>query len=201
MLREASFLTRLRPGMSPAGWWGFVGPPIGWVIGVFSLAGSCKNTSRITPMPHRTVNPPKPQHFAGLIHAILAPMKGLVRYSVLWAAVGGLVGALIGSSKGYGVAGFFLGFLLGFIGWIIVAVLEPTEEVRQQRQLEMAATWKSALSNGPSDRQVQTLGTAAAPRLRAFVRGVPSRSKQRQSSVGTAGVTWSRCPQRVRRKA
>lgn len=65
-------------------------------------------------------------------------MDVLVGYLVFWALLGGGVGAAIGTSKGRGVAGFWLGALLGFIGWIIVAVMEPTPEVRAQRNAELA---------------------------------------------------------------
>jgi hypothetical protein len=63
---------------------------------------------------------------------------GVVIFLLLWAAVGGGVGALIGKSKGLGGTGFALGLFLGFIGWIIVAVMEPSQEERTRRQHETA---------------------------------------------------------------
>lgn len=47
---------------------------------------------------------------------------------VVSCGIGGGVGFLIGKGKGRGAMGFWLGALLGFIGWIIVAVMEPTPE-------------------------------------------------------------------------
>lgn len=46
-------------------------------------------------------------------------------FLVVWVVMA-IIGAMIGSSKGMGSAGFFLGLLLGPIGWIIVAVLQPS---------------------------------------------------------------------------
>lgn len=57
---------------------------------------------------------------------------------LVWAAVGGGIGAAIGSGKGRAGAGFWLGFLLGFVGWIIVAVMEPSFDVRAGRNAELA---------------------------------------------------------------
>lgn len=68
---------------------------------------------------------------------------------VLWpviALVNGCVGYAIGRSKGRGTGGFWLGFFVGAIGWVIIAVLEPTEAVRRERALELAA----ALSANPT---------------------------------------------------
>ena len=65
---------------------------------------------------------------------------------VIWIIVSGGVGIAIGSSKGRATFGFFLGALLGFIGWIIVAVLEPSEKQRHLRNAEMA----QLMSNNPA---------------------------------------------------
>ena len=62
----------------------------------------------------------------------------MVLYLLIWIGIGGGVGAAIGSSKGRAAAGFFLGLFLGIIGWIIVAVLEPTAEQRILRASELA---------------------------------------------------------------
>ncbi len=48
-------------------------------------------------------------------------------------------GYAIGSNKGRGTEGFWLGFLLGFIGWIIVAVMELSDEIQQQRAIALAS--------------------------------------------------------------
>lgn len=66
-------------------------------------------------------------------------MGALAVWLIFWAGIGGLLGWAIGNGKGRGTEGFWLGFLLGFIGWIIVAVMEPSEEVLQQRTANLAA--------------------------------------------------------------
>ena len=65
----------------------------------------------------------------------------LAVFVVLWFFLGGGVGYAIGNSKGQGTAGFLLGLLLGFIGWIIVAVMEPSDEVRAARNAELASAF------------------------------------------------------------
>ena len=52
---------------------------------------------------------------------------------VFWIIVNGLIGSLIGNAKGRGSEGYWLGALFGPIGWIIVAVMEPTPQVQGQR--------------------------------------------------------------------
>ncbi len=71
---------------------------------------------------------------------------------LLWLGVGGGVGYLIGKSKGQAGAGFALGFFLGFIGWIIVAVMEPSQEERTRRQNEMTMS-AVAVGQAMSGRQ------------------------------------------------
>lgn len=56
---------------------------------------------------------------------------------VVWCLVGGLVGYAIGNSRGRGTAGFWLGFLFGWVGWIIVAVLQPTAQAEAQRMQQL----------------------------------------------------------------
>ena len=63
----------------------------------------------------------------------------LLQFFAIWAIVGGAVGAAIGSSKGRGGAGFVLGFLLGLIGWIIIAVMDPTPEKMAENHARIAA--------------------------------------------------------------
>lgn len=65
---------------------------------------------------------------------------------VIWIIVGGGVGIAIGLSKGRATFGIFLGALLGVIGWIIVAVLEPSKKQRHVRNAEMA----QLMSNNPA---------------------------------------------------
>jgi hypothetical protein len=57
------------------------------------------------------------------------------------ALVGGAVGYAIGNNKGQGAVGFWLGLLLGFVGWIVVAVMEPSEEIRAERNAELASAF------------------------------------------------------------
>jgi hypothetical protein len=59
---------------------------------------------------------------------------------LVFALIGGGVGSAIGSSKGRATEGFWLGLFLGVIGWILVAVMEPSEEVAVQRNRELAST-------------------------------------------------------------
>jgi hypothetical protein len=59
-------------------------------------------------------------------------------YVLIWIGIGGGIGAAIGSSRGRGGLGFALGMLLGFIGWIFIAVMEPSAEERLRRTTELA---------------------------------------------------------------
>lgn len=61
-------------------------------------------------------------------------------YLTVWLVVNGGIGAAIGTPKGRRFDGFLLGGLLGFVGWIIIAVLEPTRDERARRQHEAAQT-------------------------------------------------------------
>jgi len=72
----------------------------------------------------------------------------LIVWFLFWALAGGGIGYAIGQSKGLGGTGFILGLLLGFIGWIIVAVMEPSEEVRLARQAQTIALAASVGSAG-----------------------------------------------------
>lgn len=60
-------------------------------------------------------------------------MGAVVLVFFFWVGVGGVVGYAIGEPKGRGREGAVLGMILGVIGWILVAVMEPTEEVRRAR--------------------------------------------------------------------
>jgi hypothetical protein len=73
----------------------------------------------------------------------------LVAYFLFWIVVGGLIGSAIGRGKGRATEGFWLGALLGFIGWIIVAVMEPTDEVRVARQAETISLATGMTMAGP----------------------------------------------------
>lgn len=61
-------------------------------------------------------------------------------YLTVWLVVNGGIGAAIGTPKGRRFDGFLLGGLLGFVGWIIIAVLQPTRDERARRQHEAAQT-------------------------------------------------------------
>jgi hypothetical protein len=50
-----------------------------------------------------------------------------------WIIINGGIGVLIGQGKGRSWLGFWLGFLIGPIGWIIVAVIEPSQSERERR--------------------------------------------------------------------
>jgi hypothetical protein len=71
---------------------------------------------------------------------MLAGVVGVVLFVlVFWALVGGGVGYAIGNGKGRGAGGFWLGLLLGFIGWIIVAVMDPTPQAEADRMSQINA--------------------------------------------------------------
>ena len=52
--------------------------------------------------------------------------------------LGGGIGFAIGQSKDRAAAGFFLGLFFAFVGWIVVAVMEPSDDERQHRANELA---------------------------------------------------------------
>ena len=53
--------------------------------------------------------------------------------------IGAIVGMAIGSEKGRKDAGLWLGLFFGPIGWIIVAVMQPTPEVEAARMASIAS--------------------------------------------------------------
>jgi hypothetical protein len=55
---------------------------------------------------------------------------------LFWVVVGGGVGMLIGAQIGRESEGCWFGLLLGFIGWIIVALMGPSDTERASRQAE-----------------------------------------------------------------
>ena len=73
-------------------------------------------------------------------------------YLLVLVVVGGGVGYLIGANKGLGSAGFWLGALLGLIGWIIVAVMEPSEEERIRRQQQFVIAMQGGVVVVQGDR-------------------------------------------------
>jgi hypothetical protein len=68
----------------------------------------------------------------------------------IWWFVGGLLGFVIGSGKGKGRAGFWLGLLFGPIGWIVVAVAQPTEAAERERSARISALQTRSQSDSPS---------------------------------------------------
>jgi hypothetical protein len=57
----------------------------------------------------------------------------IVMAFALWVGVGTSVGYLIGDARGHAGLGIVLGLVLGVIGWIVVGLLEPTQEVLDRR--------------------------------------------------------------------
>jgi len=73
---------------------------------------------------------------------------------VLYGLVCSAVGFGIGDSKGRGAQGALLGIVLGPLGWIVVGLMEPTEEIQRQRTDELAAAiGLFSGANGTSIRQ------------------------------------------------
>lgn len=68
---------------------------------------------------------------------------------IVWFVLGGVVGHIIGKSKGREVEGFWLGALLGWIGWIIVAVMQPSVEAQARRDMQVAQV-AQRISSPPS---------------------------------------------------
>lgn len=83
-------------------------------------------------------------------------MEAIVVIIFLWAAVGAVVGYIIGSPKGRGADGLVLGLLLGWIGWIIVAVLQPSVEAQARRDVAVAAAAQRLGSTASALRAPQT---------------------------------------------
>ena len=77
----------------------------------------------------------------------------------LWAFIGGLIGAAIGNSKGRRSVGFWLGLFFGGIGWIIVAVMQPTLGAEVARINAI----KTIQSSGNSTTGSNELGTRNCP--------------------------------------
>ncbi len=69
----------------------------------------------------------------------------LVAFLVAWGLVGGVIGTIIGGFKGRATAGFWLGFFLGPIGWIVAAVIEPSQERLEKRAVEQARVLASVM--------------------------------------------------------
>jgi len=74
----------------------------------------------------------------GLVHEArlryFVPMGGsVVAILLVSALISGVIGLAIGVGKGRAAGGFWLGFFLGIIGWIIVALLQPTAKADAER--------------------------------------------------------------------
>jgi hypothetical protein len=63
---------------------------------------------------------------------------------IVWLLLGS-IGWLLGQQKGHGGAGLFLGVLLGPMGLLISAVMEPTAEIRPERDAAAAAALAAAV--------------------------------------------------------
>lgn len=77
--------------------------------------------------------------------------------------VGALVGRAIGAPKGRATAGFWLGLFLGFVGWIIVALMEPTEWEQRRRAHNQAWALAQAVTQ---ERALGAKGGGHAPLAR-----------------------------------
>ena len=88
-------------------------------------------------------------------------------YILIWFGVGGGIGAAIGSSKGRATLGFFLGLFLGFIGWIIVAVMEPSAEQRLIRTSELAQVLQNPQIN---QQRTKVAADRACPWCAEFIK-------------------------------
>ncbi len=70
----------------------------------------------------------------------VTPLVAVVLVVELFFALGGF---LLGEQRGNGAVGLFLGLFLGPIGLLIVAVMEPTAEVRAERERATETTRQS----------------------------------------------------------
>ena len=64
---------------------------------------------------------------------------------IVISVISGFIGWLIGTGKGQGVAGFWWSFFLGVVGWIIVALLAPSQEVQDERTRHQARIFKATM--------------------------------------------------------
>lgn len=56
---------------------------------------------------------------------------------IILGVIQGWIGYLIGKGRGRGALGFCLGFLFSAVGWLVVAIIEPTDEIRVERELRI----------------------------------------------------------------
>jgi hypothetical protein len=73
---------------------------------------------------------------------------------LFWCGIGGLIGWAIGNGRDRAVEGFWLGFSLGFIGWIIVALMQPSDEVLQ-RQVAEATVLRAQVEQADAAKQLR----------------------------------------------
>lgn len=90
-------------------------------------------------------------------------------FLIVWVAIGGGIGYAIGNTKGRGNEGFWLGALLGWIGWIIVALLQPTvqAQVERDRQVAAATAAQAGVSQSRWDLDSQQTVRGGGPKTRA----------------------------------
>ena len=78
----------------------------------------------------------------------------------------GLIGYAVASSKGRGGLGFVLGFLLSVIGIVVAALLEPSPQELQRRQILTGATPTQVLGSarvGAADQVPGFCGNCKQP--------------------------------------
>jgi Protein of unknown function (DUF2510) len=78
-------------------------------------------------------------------------MIGLPEFFIIWLVLGPLVGGgigyAIGLPKGRAALGFVLGMFGGVIGWIVIAILDPTPAEMERRAAQSTA--EPSTSNAP----------------------------------------------------
>jgi hypothetical protein len=118
----------------------------------------------------------------------------VILYLLIWIGIGGGVGAAIGSSKGRSAAGFFLGLFLGIIGWIIVAVMEPTAEQRLLRTSELARFIQQPQNN---QQQARVVAERACPWCAELIKpaAIVCRFCNRDVTPDESMVSYSSQPQ------
>ncbi len=86
------------------------------------------------------------------------------------------IGWIIGHAKGRDWAGFWLGLGLGVIGWIIVAVLQPSHEALVRREIAAreaareADRYMAREHEGLDDLTTSQVKALTGPQRRAYIK-------------------------------